>query len=51
MVSASARDLMMKNIGFCLMSLFSLNREALIATFKTAKYTKSVPPASELARI
>ena len=47
----SARDLLTKNSGFCLMSLFSLNRAALIATFEIAKYTKSVSPASGLARI
>ena len=33
------------------MSLFSLNRAALTTTSETAKYTKSVSPASELARI
>ena len=33
------------------MSLFSLNRVALTATSKTAKYTKSVSPVSRLARI
>ena len=33
------------------MSLFSLNRAALTTTSETAKYTKSVSPASRLARI
>ena len=33
------------------MSLFSLNRVALTATYETAKYTKSVSPESGLARI
>ena len=33
------------------MSLFSLNRAALTATFETAKYMKSVSPASGLERI
>ena len=51
MVSASTRDLLSKNTGFCLLLLFSLNRAALTATSKTAKYTKSVSPASGLARI
>ena len=41
----------MKNIEFCLMSLFSLNRASLTTTSETAKYTKSVSPASGQARI
>ena len=42
--------LLTKNTGLCLPSSFSLNRAALTATSKTAKYTKSVSPASALAR-
>ena len=50
LVSASARDLLMKNTGLCLSSLLSLNKAALTATSDTTKYTKSVSPASRLAR-
>ena len=41
----------MKNGGFFLLSLSSLNRAALTATSEIEKYTKSVLPASGLARI
>ena len=47
----SSRDLLTKNTGFYLLSLFSLNRAAFTATSETTKYTKSVFPVSELARI
>ena len=49
-VSVSAKDLLMKNVGLCFLFSSSLNRAALIETSKTTKYTKSVSPASELAR-
>ena len=41
----------MKNTGICFLFSYSLNRAALTETSETAKYTKSVSPASELARI
>ena len=50
LVFASAKDLLTKNTGLCLLSTVSLNRAALIATSETAKYTKSVSLASMLAR-
>ena len=40
----------MKNTGLCFLFSSSLNRAALTETSKTAKYTKSVSPASGLAR-
>ena len=46
----SAKDLLMKNIGLFFLFLSSLNRAALTKTFETAKYTKSVSPASGLVR-
>ena len=49
-VSASAKDLLTKNTGLCFLFSSSLNRVALTETFETAKYTKSVSPASGLAR-
>ena len=49
-VSTLAKDLLTKNTGLCFLFLSSLNRATLIETFETAKYTKSVSPASELAR-
>ena len=45
-----AKDLLMKNTGLCLPFSFSLNRVALTTTSETARYTKSVSPASGLAR-
>ena len=51
LVSASTRDLLMKNTGLCFSSSFSLNRAALTAMSETAKYIKSVSPVSRLARI
>ena len=50
LISASAKDLLTKNTGLYLPSAFSLNRVTLTATSETARYTKSVSPASELAR-
>ena len=50
-VSASAKDLMTKNTGLFFLFSSSLNKEALTETSETAKYTKSVSPASRLARI
>ena len=50
LVSASAKDLLTKNTGLWLLSSQSLNRTTLIATSETAKYMKSVSPASGLAR-
>ena len=50
LVSVSAKDLLMKNTGLYLPSVFSLNRATLTATSETARYTKSVSPASGLAR-
>ena len=49
-VSASAKDLLTKNTGLFFLFSSSLNRAALTETSETAKYTKSVSPASELAR-
>ena len=49
-VSASVKDLLTKNIGLCFLFSSSLNRAVLIETSETAKYTKSVSPASGLAR-
>ena len=49
-VSASAKDLLMKNTGLCFLFSSSLTRAALIETSETAKYTKSVSPASGLVR-
>ena len=50
-VSASVRDLLTKNTGFYRLSLLSLNRAAITATFEIAKYMKSVSPTSMLTRI
>ena len=49
LVFASAKDLLTKNIGLCLLSSPSLNRTTLTATSKTAKYMKSASSASGLA--
>ena len=49
-VFALAKDLLTKNTGLCFLLSSSLNRAALIETSETAKYTKSVSPASGLAR-
>ena len=49
-VFASAKDLVTKNTGLCFIFSSSLNKAALIETSETAKYTKSVSPASRLAR-
>ena len=49
-VSMLAKDLPMKNTSLCFLFSSSLNRAALIKISKTAKYTKSVSPASGLAR-
>ena len=46
----SAKDLLTKNTSICFLFSSSLNRVALTETFETAKYTKSVSPASRLAR-
>ena len=51
LVSASAKDLLMQNTSLCLPSAFSLNRAALTATSKTARYTKSVSQDLGLTRI
>ena len=48
--SASAKDLLTKNIGLCFLFSSSLNKAALTNTSKTVKYTKSVSSASGLAR-
>ena len=50
LVSASAKDLLTKNTGLYLPSVFSLNRATLTVTSKTARYTKSVSTTSRLAR-
>ena len=50
LVSTSAKDLLTKNTGLCLPSLFTLNRAALTATSEDVRYTKSVSPTSGLAR-
>ena len=50
-VSGSAKDLLMKNTGLCIMFSSSLNKVALAETSETARYTKSVSLASRLARI
>ena len=49
-VSASSKDLPMKNIGLCFLFSSSLNRAALTETSETANYTKSVSSALGLAR-
>ena len=49
-VSTSAKDLLTKNTGLCFLFSSSLNMAALTKTSETAKYTKSVSPASALAR-
>ena len=49
-VSASAKDLLKKNTDLYFIFSSSLNRASLTETFETAKYTKSVSPASGLAR-
>ena len=36
-ISASDRDLLMKNIGLCFRFLFSLNKDALIEASDTAR--------------
>ena len=50
LVSASTKDLLTKNTGLCLPSLFSLNKVAFTATSETARYTKSVLLALGLTR-
>ena len=50
LVSALAKDLLMKNTGLYLPSSPSLNRTTFIATSETDKYMKSVSPASGLVR-
>ena len=45
-----AKDLLTKNTSLCFLFSSSLNRATLIETFETAKYTKSVSPASRLVR-
>ena len=45
-----AKDLLTENTSFCFLFSSSLNRAALTETSKTAKYMKSVSPASGLAR-
>ena len=49
-VSTSAKDLLTKNTGLYFLLSSSLNKAALIETFETARYMKSVSPASGLAR-
>ena len=49
-VSTSVKDLLTKNTSLYFLFSSSLNRAALTKTSKTAKYTKSVSPASGLAR-
>ena len=44
------KDLLMKNTSLFFLFSFSLNRAALTEIFETAKYTKSVSPASGLTR-
>ena len=51
LVSTSTKDLLTKNTGLCLPSSPSLNKTTLTATSETAKYMKSVSPASGLASI
>ena len=48
-VSVSAKDLLMKNTGLFFLFSSSLNKATLIKTSETAKYTRSVSLASELA--
>ena len=49
-VSPSVKDLLTKNTGLCFLFSSSLNRATLTKTSKIVKYTKSVSPASGLAR-
>ena len=49
-VSASAKDLLTKNIGLCFLFPSSLNRAVLTETSETSRYKKSVLPASGLTR-
>ena len=49
-VSASAKDLVTKNIGLGFLFSSSLNRAALTETFEIARYMKSVSLASRLVR-
>ena len=49
-VSTSAKDLLTKNTSLCFLFSSSFNRAALTETSETTKYTKSVSPASGLAR-
>ena len=49
-VSASSKDLLMKNNGICFLFSPSLNKAALTETYEIAKYMKSVLPASRLVR-
>ena len=49
-VSASSKDLLTKNTGLCFLFSSSLNRVVLTETSEIARYTKSVSPASRLAR-
>ena len=51
LVSASAKDLLMKNIGLCFPSSFSLNSAALTAISEIARSTNRVSPVSGLAMI
>ena len=48
LVSASVKDLLTKNTGLYLPSSPSLNKTMLTAISETAKYVKSVSPASGL---
>ena len=51
LVFASAKDLLTKNVGLWLLSSQPFNKVALTTTSKTAKYMKSVSPASGLATV
>ena len=49
-VSTSSKDLLIKNTSLCFLFSSSLDRAALIETSEITRYTKSVFPASGLAR-
>ena len=49
-VSMSSKDLLTKNTGLFFLFLSSLIKSTLIKTSEAARYTKSVSPASGLAR-
>ena len=49
-VFTPAKDLLTKNTGLCFLFSSSLNKAALIETYETARYTKSVSSDFGLAR-